>query len=97
MGSSRAKSRRSVATPNRALRWVLAGAGMVAIVAAGLVTASVVSSHDQGAQGGPAGQCPNYDIDPNTGKLRDKGLVPCGTLAAQNGRLGLIRDSFKGR
>lgn len=41
--------------------------------------------------------CPNFDLDPDTGKIRDRGLIPCDRLSMQNGRIDLIREGFKGR
>jgi hypothetical protein len=53
-------------------------------------------SHGQGVPGGP-GLCPNLEVDQETGRARDKGLIPCDRLNVQNGRLDLTRESFKGR
>jgi hypothetical protein len=64
------------------------------IAAVGLVTASSLSSDS--AQSG-AELCPSFDIDPNTGSLREKGRVPCGSLVARNNRFELVRDAFRGR
>lgn len=64
------------------------------IAAVGLVTASGFLSGS--AQSG-AELCASYDIDPNTGSLREKGRVPCGSLVARNSRFELVRDAFRGR
>ena len=76
------------------LAWSLAGCGFLTIAVLGLATARHVSSGDGGAQPGAA-LCSNYDIDPNTGSLRDKGRVPCDSLVSRNGRLELVRDAFR--
>ena len=59
----------------------------------GLLAGYYASSHDAGAQA-DAGFCPNFDVDPNTGKMRDRGLIRCDMTAAQNGRIDLIRKGF---
>jgi hypothetical protein len=97
MVASTTKSRKaSVKKPSSSVRWLMAVAGICAVAAVGVMSASFLS-HDQGSREGTAGLCPNLDIDENTGKVRDKGLIPCDRLSAQNGRLDIIRDSFKGR
>ena len=39
-------------------------------------------------------KCRKMDIDVVTGQARDKGLVPCESLATENSRQQLIRDGF---
>jgi hypothetical protein len=91
-GKSRpAKS--SAKTPVRTARWLAAGAGLAAIAVVGLLAGYSASSRDAGAQA-DAGLCPNFDVDPNTGKMRDRGLIRCDMAAAQNGRIDLIRKGF---
>jgi hypothetical protein len=43
---------------------------------------------------GSAKSCRKMDIDEATGRVRDKGLVPCDDLASENSRGQLIRDGF---
>jgi hypothetical protein len=74
-------------------RWLMAGAGLSGIVAAGLLTAALLSARDDGMQDA-AGLCPHFDTDPNTGKMRDRGRIPCSGATVQNGRIDLIRKSF---
>jgi len=94
MTSRPASPRRTIAKPSRTLAGSLAGCGFLTIAGVGLATAWYFSSGNGGAQPGAA-LCSNYDIDPNTGSLRDKGRVPCGSLGARNGRLELVRDAFR--
>src|SRR5690348_6592263 len=97
MGSPRVKSQRTAARPKRHARWLLGGTAIAGVVAVGLLIAPMMSSRDQAAQLGAAGLCPSFDLDPNTSNLRNKGMIPCSGPAAQNGRLDLIRGSFKAR
>jgi len=73
--------------------WLMAGAGLAGVVVAGLLTASLLSARDDGEQGA-AGLCPSFDVDPNTGKMRDRGRIPCNGLTGQSGRIDIIRKSF---
>jgi hypothetical protein len=77
----------------RKSRWLMAGAGLAGIAAAGLLTASLLSAPDDRVPGAP-GLCPNFDVDPNTGKMRDRGWIPCNGQTAQSGRIDLIRKGF---
>ena len=81
----------SAKTQLRKPRWPVAGAA-AGIALIGLVTAFLLSSHGDDAQ---ANLCQNFDVDPNTGKMRDRGRVPCDQLTAQKGRIELIREGFK--
>ena len=83
----------SARTPVRTARWLAAGAGLAAIAVIGLLAGYYASSRDAGAQA-DTGLCPHFDVDPNTGKMRDRGLIPCEMAAAQNGRIDLIRKGF---
>jgi hypothetical protein len=76
-------------------RWLIAVAGVLAIAAGGLLTASFVAPHDREAQAMPAGMCPHLEVDEKTGQVRDKGFMPCDRIQVQNGRIDSIRESFK--
>jgi hypothetical protein len=95
MVSARTKLDRTVAKPNRHMRVLLAGGAIAGMAALGLLIVPMMSSHDEPGQPGTARLCPSFDVDPNTGNLRNKGMIPCSSPTAQNGRLDLIRDSFK--
>jgi hypothetical protein len=98
MATQTAQSRKAGSgRPARKSRWLFAGAGILTIAAIGLITASLLYPRGQGADGGPTGMSPNFDLDPDTGKIRDRGLIPCDRLSMQNGRIDLIREGFKGR
>jgi len=71
----------------------MAIAGLAAVALTGLVAAWLLTARDDGAQRA-AGLCPNFDVDPNTGQMRDRGLIPCSGPTAQSGRIDLIRKSF---
>jgi hypothetical protein len=71
----------------------MAGAGLAGLAAAGLLAASLLSAPGDGVEGA-AGLCPNFDVDPNTGKMRDRGRIPCNGATAQSGRIDLIRKGF---
>jgi hypothetical protein len=82
--------------PSNTVRALIVGAALLTIAAIVVVSTSLLA-HRQRDQGGQSGLCPNLEIDRTTGQIRDKGLIPCGRFSAQNERLDLIRDSFKGR
>jgi hypothetical protein len=82
--------------PARKSRWLIPIAGVAAVaavVAAGLLTVALLPANEEGVQAN-AGMCPNFDVDPNTGKMRDRGMIPCTDPGNQNGRLDLIRKGF---
>jgi hypothetical protein len=96
MVASPNKSRKAnVKKPSSGVRWGMAAGGICALAVMGVMSAWFFL-HNQGNQAGAAGLCQNLDIDQNTGKVREKGLIPCDRLSAQNRRFDLIRDSFKG-
>ena len=83
----------SARTHSRKPYWLVAGAACAAIALTGLVIAFLPSSsHGDDAQ---ANLCQKFDVDPNTGKMRDRGRVPCDQMRAQKNRVELIRESFK--
>jgi hypothetical protein len=71
----------------------MAAAGLAGVAVAGLLAVWLLSTQGDGVQG-VAGLCPNFDVDPNTGKLRDRGQIPCSGPTANNGRIDLVRKSF---
>ena len=77
-------------------RWLWGGGAFAAVSAIALAAATLLPVRGDDTSHGQAGLCPHYDVDPNTGKLRDRGLAPCEALG-QNGRIDLIRKSFTGR
>ena len=70
----------------------MAVAGLAGVALTGLLTAWLLAARDDGARPA-AGLCPHFDVDPNTGKMRDRGQIPC-SGSTQNGRIDLIRKSF---
>ncbi len=95
MSPRNAKSRKPT-KPSGAIRASIFAAGICATAAVGMMFSSLLL-HNRAQQAGEAGLCPHFDIDQNTGKIRDKGLIPCDQLSVQNSRLDLIRETFKGR
>ena len=94
MANSPGKVRNSAGKrPVRRSRWLLAGAGLAAMAVIGAAGAVLVAPHEAAVRGGPD-LCPNFDVDPSTGKMRDRGMIPCDLRAAQNGRVDLIRKGF---
>jgi hypothetical protein len=87
--------KKSAKKSSGSLRWLLAGAGVSGVAAAGVLAASLLSSHEREAQSVPAGQCPHLEVDQTTGAVRDKGLMPCNQMYTQGGRVDQIRESFK--
>jgi hypothetical protein len=81
--------------PSSSLRWLIGGAAISVVAAAGLVAASFLPRNDHQAQSVPAGQCSHLEVDQATGQVRDKGLIPCDGMYAQGGRIEQIRESFK--
>jgi len=79
--------------PVRRSRWLLASAGLAGMAAIGVAGAVLLAPHEGVVRGGP-GLCPNFDVDPSTGKMRDRGMIPCDLRAAENGRIDLIRKGF---
>ena len=74
-------------------RWLWCGGGFAAVAAIGLATAALLPVHGDDSAPSQAGLCPHYDVDPNNGKIRDRGFAACDGLA-QNGRTDLIRKGF---
>lgn len=58
-----------------------------------LLAGDYASSRNAGPQV-DAGLCPNFDVDPNIGNMRDRGLVRRDRAVAQSGRIDLIRKGF---
>ena len=84
------RSARTLPRTPRKPYWLAAGGACAAIALIGLLTVSLLSSAGDGEN-----LCQNFDVDPNTGKMRDRGRVPCDQLSAQKGRLEMIREGFK--
>src|SRR5215472_12959926 len=79
--------------PVRRSRWLLASAGLAGMAAIGVAGAVLLAPHEGVVRGGP-GLCPHFAVDPSTGKMRDRGMIPCDLRAAENGRIDLSRKDF---
>ncbi len=83
----------SGAQPARTSRWLIRIAVFAGIVAAGLLMSALLRPHNESVQA-KADLCPHFDVDPNTAKMRNRGMIPCTAPAEQNSRIDLIRKTF---
>jgi hypothetical protein len=72
---------------------LIPAACFAALASVGLLTAALLPSHNENAED-DGRLCPHFDVDPNTGNLRNRGMIPCIRPAEQNSRLDPIRKSF---
>ena len=80
-------------TPAGKARWPVAVAGCVGIAAMAVLAAALFPSRKDDVQA-TTGLCPHFDIDPKTGQMRERGMIPCSGMAMQGTRIEEIRKGF---
>ncbi len=74
-------------------RGLVVGLSTLGVIGIGTMLAIVLWPHEM-PRVVAADQCHKAQLDDWTGSIRDKGMIPCNDLSADNSRTKLIRDGF---